>query len=263
MPRLPGRRRATGSPGIDDQILFLESETAAYSGQMAQSRDFTQRASDSAERASRTEAAAEYQAHAAIREALVGEDSLAKQDAAVAIAHSEGRNVEGFAAIAFALAGDAAQAAHLEDELTKNFPSDTIAQADYLPMARAATALRSRDSAQAIQDLEPSRAYEFGETNTEFTFAGYPVYLRGEAELAAKQPAAAIDAFQKILDRSHIAGNEPIGALAHLGLARAYAMQGDKTKAKAAYQDFLTLWLHAEPDVPILKQAKAEYAKLP
>ncbi len=254
--------RATGSPGIDDQILFLEAETAAYNGQMAQSRDLTQRASDSAERGSRTEAAAEYQAHAAIREALAGEDSLAKQDAQAAVARTNGRQVDGFAAIAFALAGDSAQAARLEDELNKNFPSDTKVQSDYLPMARAATALRSGDSGQAIQDLEVSRAYEFGESNTEFTFAGYPVYLRGEAELAAKQPAAAIAEFQKILNYPYIVANEPIGALAHLGLARAYATQGDTAKAKAAYQDFLTLWAHADPDVPILKQAKSEYAKL-
>ncbi len=254
--------RATGSPGIDDQILFLESETAAYNGQMVESRDFTQRASDSAERASRMEAAAEYQAHAAIREALAGQDSQAKQDAESAVALSKGRQVDGFAAIALALAGDSTQATRLEDELNKNVPSDTIAQTQYLPMARAATAMRSGDSARAIEDLEPSRPYEFGESNTDFTFAGYPVYLRGEAELAAKQPAAAIAEFQQILDRAYIIGNEPIGALAHLGLARAYAMQGDTAQAKAAYQDFLALWAHADPDVPILQQAKAEYAKL-
>ena len=254
--------RATGSPGIDDQILFLESETAAYNGQMAESRELAQRASDSAERASRPEAVAEYQAHAAIREALAGEDSLAKQDAEAAIAHARGRQVDGFAAIAFAVAEDSAQAARVEDELNKNFPSDTIVQSDYLSMARAATALRSGDSARAIQDLEASRAYEFGETNSSFTFAGYPVYMRGEAELAAKQPATAIVEFQKILDHSYIVGNEPIGALAHLGLARTYAMQGDTAKAKVAYQDFFALWQHADPDIPALKQAKAEYTKL-
>ncbi|MGH9716645.1 MAG: protein kinase domain-containing protein, partial [Candidatus Acidiferrales bacterium] len=254
--------RATGSPGIDDQILFLESETAAYNGQMAESRDFTQRASDSAERAGRAEAAAEYLAHSAIREALVGEDSLAKQDAAAAVAHAKGRHVDGFAALAFALAGDSAQAAHLEGELNKDFPADTIVQSDYLPMARAATAQRTGNSQQAVQDLEASRAYEFGETTQEFTFAGYPVYIRGEAEVAAKQPARAVAEFQKILDRSYIIGNEPIGALAHLGLARAYALEGDKEKARAAYQDFLALWKNADPDVPILKEAKAEYAKL-
>ncbi|MGA9884013.1 MAG: hypothetical protein WBQ34_09870, partial [Candidatus Acidiferrales bacterium] len=111
-------------------------------------------------------------------------------------------------------------------------------------------------------DLEASRAYEFGETTQEFTFAGYPVYIRGEAELAAKQPAQAVAQFQRILDRSYIIGNESIGALARLGLARAYAMRGDTAKAKGAYLDFLALWEHADPDVPILKQAKAEYAKL-
>ncbi|MGA9883920.1 MAG: hypothetical protein WBQ34_09400, partial [Candidatus Acidiferrales bacterium] len=111
-------------------------------------------------------------------------------------------------------------------------------------------------------DLEASRAYEFGETTQEFTFAGYPVYIRGEAELAAKQPAQAVAEFQKILDRSYIIGNEPIGALAHLGLARAYALEGDKGKARAAYQDFLALWKNSDPDVPILTEAKAEYAKL-
>ncbi len=120
----------------------------------------------------------------------------------------------------------------------------------------------SGDAERAIEALAASAPYELGETNTSFTFALYPVYLRGEAYLAAKQGAAAAAEFQKILDHAGVVGNEPIGALAHLGLARAYALSGDMPKAKAAYQDFFTLWNRCRPGLPILKEAKAEFAKL-
>jgi hypothetical protein len=113
-----------------------------------------------------------------------------------------------------------------------------------------------------LEALEASAPYEFGETNTTFTFAAYPVYLGGEAYLRVKNGHAAASEFQKILDHSGVVGNEPIGALAHLGLGCAYALSGDSTKAKTAYQDFFALWKNADPDVPLLNQAKAEYAKL-
>lgn len=130
-------------------------------------------------------------------------------------------------------------------------------------MARAATQLASRDGAKAVDAMSASQPYELGEFNTSMTFALYPVYLRGEAFLAAKRGAEAAGEFQKILDHPGVAGNEPIAALAHLGLGRAYALQGDAGKSKAAYQDFLALWKDADPNVSLLKEAKAEYAKLP
>jgi tetratricopeptide (TPR) repeat protein len=253
---------ATGKPGVDDQILFLESETAAYNGEFARSRELTRRAADSAQRASEKEAAAEYQSHASVREALAGDMPSAKQDARAALSLAAGRQVEGFSAIALGLAGDSAQAERLAADLGKRFSEDTIVKFNYLPMIRAATALHSSDGKRAIDALAASVPYELGQTNTSFTFALYPVYLRGEANLAAKQGAAAVTEFQKILDHAGVVGNEPLAALAHLGLGRAYTLAGDSAKSKTAYQDFFALWKDADPDVPILKQAKAEYAKL-
>jgi serine/threonine protein kinase/Flp pilus assembly protein TadD len=253
---------ATGKPGVDDQILFLQSETAAYNGEFAKSRELTRGAADSAQRANQKEAAAEYQSHSAVREALVGEMPLAKQDAQAAIAQAGGRHVEGFSAIALGLAGDSVQAERLAADLGKRFSEDTIVKFDYLPMTQAVIALHSGDGKRAIDALAASVPYELGETNTAFTFALYPVYLRGEAYLATKQGAAAAAEFQKILDRSGIVGNEPIAALAHLGLGRAYALAGDSAKSKIAYQDFFARWKDADPDVPILIAAKEEYAQL-
>ncbi len=253
---------ATGKPGVDDQILFLQSETAAYNGEFAKSRELTRGAADSAQRANQKEAAAEYQSHSAVREAITGDMPSAKQDAQIAIAQAAGRHVQGFSAIALGLAGDSSQAERLAADLGKRFSEDTIVKFDYVPMIQAAIALHSGDGKRAIDALAASVPYELGETNTAFTFALYPVYLRGEAYLATKQGAAAAAEFQKILDHSGVAGNEAIAALVHLGLGRAYALAGDNGKSKAAYQDFLTLWKDADPDIPILIAAKAEYAKL-
>jgi hypothetical protein len=129
-------------------------------------------------------------------------------------------------------------------------------------MARSALALNSGNAQAALDALTAAAPYELGHTNEDFTFAVYPVYFRGQAYLAEKNGDAAAAEFQKILDHAGVVGNEPIGALAHLGLGRACAVSGDSTKAKTAYQDFFALWKNADPDVPILKEAKAEYAKL-
>ena len=254
--------RAMGKPGIEDQILFLQSETATYGGEFTKARELTQRAADSALRAQEKETAAEYQAHDSVREALAGNKALAKQEAQSVIAGSDGRHSEGFSAIALGMAGDSAQAERLAGDLAKRFPQDTIVQFDYLPMIRAAVALQSGKAAEALAALAASVPYEMGQTNSAFTFALYPAYLRGEAYLAVRQGAAAASEFQKILDHPGVIGNQPIGALARLGLGRGYALSGDTTRAKIAYQDFLSLWKHADPDSPTLKDAKAEYAKL-
>ena len=253
---------ATGKPGVDDQILFLESETAAYKGEFAKSHELTRRAADSAERTNENETAAEYLGHSAVREALVGNMDAAKQDAKASMLRSDSKQGNAYSAIALALAGDSAQAARLSDDLRKNFPVDTIVQYDYLPMIRAAAALHSRYASRALGALAEAEPYELGQTNYSFTFALYPVYLRGEAYLAAKQGAAAQVEFQKILDHYGAVGNQPIGALARLGLARSYTLQGDIPKARTAYSDVLSLWKNADPDVPLLKEAKAEFAKL-
>jgi len=253
---------AEGKTGVEDQMLLLESETAAYNGEFAKSRELTRRAADSAQRAGEKEAAGEYEAHASIREALAGNMDFAKQEAQAALVQASGREVESLSAIALGLAGDSAQAERLAADLGKRFPEDTIEQFNYLPMVRAAIALRSGDGGRAVDALAPAAPYELGETNTSFTFALYPVYLRGETYLAAKQGTAAVNEFQKILDHTGVVGNELIGALAHLGLGRAYALAGDNAKGRAAYEDFLALWKDADPNIPILQQAKAEYAQL-
>jgi eukaryotic-like serine/threonine-protein kinase len=175
---------------------------------------------------------------------------------------SKGKRVTSFAALALALAGDSSGATELADELAKRFPEDTIVQTEFLPMAHAAVALRGGDAARAVTALQAAAPYELGEFNDVFTFGLYPVYLRGEAYLAAKQGAEATGEFQKVLDHPGVAGYEPIGAMAHLGLGRAYALSGDSAKAKNSYREFFALWADADADVPVLVQAKAENAKL-
>ena len=252
-----------GIPGVEDQMLFLESETAACGGQFGKARDLARQAAESARRAQEKETAAEYQGHSSLREALVGETALAKEDAQSALAEIKGKHGEGFSAIAFALGGDVANANRSIDDLTERFPQDTVVQTQYLPMARSALDLNSGNAAAALDALSAAAPYELGHTNADFTFALYPIYFRGQAYLAANNGASAAGEFQRILDHANIVGNEPIGALAHLGLARAYSLSGSTAKAKTAYQDFFTFWKDANSDIPLLIQAKAEYAKLP
>jgi eukaryotic-like serine/threonine-protein kinase len=249
-----------GKPGFEDAMLYGESDTAAYAGQFAKARELTRRAVDSAQRADEKETAAGYQAEAALREALAGNVALAKQQAQSALALSNGKDVEAIVAITLGLAADSAQATRLADDLAKLFPEDTVVQFDYLPMIRAASL--GKDSDKAITALAPASPYELGAVVQTLSFALYPVYLRGTAYLAAKQGSSATAEFQKILDHPGVVINEPIGSLAHLDLARAYALSGDTAKARTAYQDFFALWKDADPGVPVLRQAKAEYAKL-
>ena len=244
-----------GKPGVEDIMLDVESDTAAYGGQFAKARELTRRASDSAQRADKKETAAGYEAEAALREALVGNMSQAKQQAQAALALSTSIYVEGGSAIALGLAGDAPQATRLAADVAKRLPENTMVQFGFLPMIHAAAALQSGSANNALEALVPAAPYELGS-------GLYPAYQRGEAYLAAHQGSAAAAEFQKILYHACVVQNDLIGALAHLGLARAYAFSGDTVKAKSAYQDFLGLWKDADPDIPILKQAKAEYAKL-
>jgi len=246
-----------GKPGYEDQVLYNESDTAAFVGQFAKARELTRRAAESARRADEKETAAGYEAKAGVREALAGNMALAKQQAQAALALSNARDVAGMSVIALGRAGDFAQANWLAADLGKRFPEDTIAQLNYLPMIHAAAALRGRDTGKAIEALAAAGPYELG-----VGFSLYSIYLRGEAYLAAKQGIAAVVEFQKILDHPGVVANELIGALAHLQLGRAYAMSGETVKAETAYQAFLALWKDADPDIPILRQAKAEYAKL-
>jgi tetratricopeptide (TPR) repeat protein len=246
-----------GKPGYEDLMLYLESNTAAYGGELAKARELTRRSVDSAQRADQKETAAGRRAGAAIREALAGNVALAMQEARAAVELANGQYVKAFSALALVLAGDSAQAERLASDLSKRFPEDTIVQFEYLPMIHAAIGLRSSYAGKAVEALAVAAPYEMG-----YAAGLYPVYLRGEAYLAARQGHAAEIEFQKILDHPGVVENDLIGALAHLGLGRAYALAGDIAKARTAYQDFFALWKNADPVIPILMQAKAEYAKL-
>jgi len=246
-----------GKPGFEDTMLLYESQTAGYAGQFAKKRELVRRAADSATRADEKETGAFDLTVAAVQEATAGNLALAKQQAQAALQISNGRDVQGQSAIALALAGDSAQALRLADDLAKRFPEDTIVQTLYLPMIHGAEALQSGNAAKAVELLAAAAPYELGSNA-----GGYPAYIRGEAYLKLGQGSAALAEFQKIVDNPAVIQNDPVGALAHLGLARAYALSGDTTKARTAYQDFLGLWKDADPEIPILKEAKAEYAKL-
>ena len=255
---------STAKTGIEDDLLGLEAETAAYSGQLKGAREFSRRAMDSAERAQEKEAAATYATLSALHEALFGNAEEARRRATLAMGLSAGRDVQYGAALAFLYAGDDARARTLADDLGKRFPEDTIVQFNFLPTLRAKLAVSKGNASEAIESLRTATPYELGQT-TSSTYgwtALYPVYARGEAYLATHQGNEAATEFQKILDHLGIVVNELIGALAHLQIGRAYAMQGDTAKAKAAYQDFLTLWKDADPDISVLIAAKSEYAKL-
>jgi len=247
-----------GMPGVEDVLLANEADKEAYFGHLRKARELSRQAVVSAERAEEKETAAGYEAEAAQREALFGNVAEARQRTAAALRLSTGRDVHNGAALALALAGDAARAQTLADDLSKRFPADTIVQFNFLPTIRAQVMLSRNDSSKAIGVLQASSPYELGAVGN----ALYPVYVRGEAYLAGHQGSEAAAEFQKILDHRGVVVNEPIAALAHLGLARAHTLQGDTAKARAAYKDFLANWRDADPDIPILKQAKVEYAKL-
>jgi hypothetical protein len=233
-----------------------------YGGQITKARALMRRAIESANALDEKEAAALYQAEAAVREALVGNPDLAKHQARAALALSKGRDAEALSAIALGLAGDSAYATRLADDLGNHFPENTIVQSNYLPTIRAAVLLRSGDAGKAIETLAAATPYELGTNFVTLNFVLYPVYLRGQAYLAAKQGAAAAAEFQKILEHPGVVRSEPIGAFAHLQMARALVLAGDKIKAMTAYQEFFTLWKDADSDIPILKAAKAEYGGL-
>jgi eukaryotic-like serine/threonine-protein kinase len=251
-----------GKPGAEDPLLSAQSDTDAYYGRLTKARDFTRRAVDSAIRADSKETAALWQVNAALREAELGSAAAAKQGVTAALAQAPGRDVKVLGALALARVGDTARAKAMIEELEKSNPTNTVLKLYWLPTLKAAIELNGGNSAQALESLEAAAPYELGEPPPTQEGTLYPAYLRGQAYLLARQGQAAATEFQKFLDHRGIVVNFPLGALAHLGLARAYALSGDTAKAKTAYQDFFALWKDADPDIPILKEAKAEYAKL-
>jgi len=254
--------------------LALGSDTEAYAGHLKRARELTNQAVDSAIRADSKENGATWRALAAQREAVYGYAALARQAAAVVMKlapESPGATAE--AAFAFALAGDAARAEHLARDLGKRFPMDTQIQSLWLPAIQAQLSLDRKEPSHALETLQAASAIELGQIEFVINLSClYPAYVRGEAYLAAGQGNAAAAEFQKILNHSGMVWNCWTGALAHLGVARANALRARtsqgadadaaRTRALAAYKDYLTLWKDADPDIPILKQAKSEYAKL-
>jgi len=252
----------TGKPGAEDALLSAQSDTEAYYGRLAKARDSSRRAVDSAVRADSKETAALWQVNAALREAECGNVASAKQGVTAALALAPGRDVKVLAALTLARVGDISRAKAIVGELEKSNPLNTVLKLYWLPTLKAAIELSGGNSAQALVFLEAAAPYELGTPPPTQEGTLYPVYLRGQTQLVAHNGPAAAAEFQKFLNHRGIVLNFPLGALAHLGLARAYAVQGDIGKARTAYQDFFAFWKDADPDIPILKEAKEEYAKL-
>jgi tetratricopeptide (TPR) repeat protein len=261
---------AMGKPGLEENLLATQADTQAWYGKLKDARELTRRAIDSAEHNDAKETAAFYQAESALREVEAGNLEAARDGANAAMKLAPNHDVRAMTALALARAGDTAAAEKLASELDKTFPLDTRVQRYWLPTIRAAVAIGRKDLNRAVELLKETSAIELG-TPTVFGLALFPVYVRGEAYLALHDGDRAAPEFQKFIDRRGLVGNSPWGALARLGLARSYALQAQSAqgagaeatrgKARAAYQDFLTLWKDADPDIPILKEAKAEYAK--
>ncbi|MGA2299759.1 MAG: protein kinase [Candidatus Acidiferrum sp.] len=252
---------AMGKPGTEDVLLAAQADTEGWYGNLKNAHELTGRAVDSAQHNDAKERAAAYQAVAALREVEAGNREQARAEAKAALKLAPNRDVRAIAALALARAGDTAGAEKLAVELDKTFPLDTLVHRYWLPTIRAGVALERKDPNRAIELLKTVSPIELGQPSNIISWL-CPVYVRGEAYLMLHDGHRASAEFQKFIDHRGIVVNFPWGALARLGLARAYALQGDTAKAKAAYQDFLTLWKDADPDIPILIAAKAEYAKL-
>jgi tetratricopeptide (TPR) repeat protein len=253
---------ALGRPGEEDQMLNTHADTQAYYGRMVKARDLARQAADSAVRADAKETAAQWLAFQAIREVEVGNAGAARQAVARALALAPGRDVRVLSALALARAGESTQSKAILEALKKSEPSNTFLKVYWFPVIEASMAIAQRAPDRAVIALEPSLPYELGNPSPEIAGTLHPAYLRGLAYLAEKNGPAAAAEFQKLLDHQGIVQNFLLGSLAHLQIGRAYAMSGDRRKAKTAYQDFFALWKDADPDIPILKEAKAEYAKL-
>jgi len=247
-----------GKPGEEDILLAAQADTEAYYGRMKNAREWSRRAKESVARSGSKETAAMYQAIAAVREAELGNGNLARQAAQLALRLAPEWDVKILAAMAFARAGDEGRAQGLAQELSEN-PLYTTRNLYWLPIIRAMIQT-DRDPVKALRLLEPAAQFDLGEVPPINCLCS--IYVRGEAYLRAQRAKEAAVEFRKILDHRGIALNSIQGSLAHLGIARAYAMEGDLVVARAAYQDFFALWKDADPDIPILKDAKAEYAKL-
>jgi serine/threonine protein kinase/tetratricopeptide (TPR) repeat protein len=251
---------AAGRPGDEDDLLSAQADSEAYYGRLRKAREFSRRAADSAARGGSNETAELWQMDEALREAEFGNTASAKQIVSQMMALRPSREVSIEAALTLARLGETERAKATIADLERKDPFNTVLRFYWLPTLSAAVDITSGTPTAALMSLEATAAYELGAPPP--TGCLYPAYVRGQAYLLAKNGAAAASEFQKLLDHPGALGNQPIGALAHLQLGRAYVMIGDNAKAKASYQDFLMLWRDADADIPILKQAQGEYAKL-
>jgi tetratricopeptide (TPR) repeat protein len=256
-------------PGAEDMIADRQAFVWAYSGHVEKANSMAERAADLNQPPDQRGRKALIEIGPALWEALFGNVSAAKKRAIAAADLSTDRDVEYGAAFVLALSGEPSRSRALAKDLDTRFPEDSAVQSIYLPQIRALLALnddsKEGGASKAIELLQVARPYDRGiPPSGAPMFIGifYPIYVRGLAYLAAHQGSEAATEFRKILDGRSVVVSDPIGALAHLQLARAFVLSGDKTRAKTAYQDFLTLWRDADPDIPILKQAQAEDAKL-
>lgn len=265
---------STGKPGAEDWITDNQAFALSYFGHLREARGVTERAEDFARKAGLHEREAQYEAAAAVREALFGNALQARRNAKASLALSKGRDVEYGAAIGFAHGGDTSMLRTLANDMEKRFPEDTLVRFSYTPTLRALIEVDSGTPSRAIEILRTVGPYELGLATDSVGSTGalYPIYVRGEAYLALHQGAEAVAEFRKILDHPGIVLSDPISALAHLQLGRAYACEAKSSRgaeadaaramARAAYKDFFTLWKDADSDIPILEQAKAESGEL-
>ena len=249
----------TGKPGFENEALFARAQALAHAGQLRKSEEFTNRAVDSAERSNLKDAAANYLAASALRRVLAGDPASAISRAQAALALSNDRDTQAIAAIALGLAGEFSKAQRIADDLSRRNPEHTRVKFVYVPAIQAGIALSAGNGPKAVEALSPASPYDLGASPGATLLIPY---LRGLAYLQAKQGPAAAAEFQRILDHWGLAGYNPLSSLAHLGLAHSYALAGDSAKARSAYQEFLTLWKDADPDLPLLAQARAEFANL-
>lgn len=256
--------QAKNSPGGADWITNIEAFILAYEGRLQQSRTMTRRARDMAVQAHQPERAAMFEAGAAVREAFFGNRAEAKQKAEAALDLSRNRDVEYGAVLALAASGESARSQALVNDLDKRFPEDTCVRFAYLPTVRAIMVLNGGNASEAIELLKGAEPYDVAFPCSWFGSFGnlYSPYVRGQAYLAVHRYAEAAGEFQKVLGHPGIVFADPVRVMAHLQLGRALAISGDRAKARAAYQDLLALWKDADADIPIVKRAQAEYAKL-
>ena len=254
---------ASGKPG-EDILLSFESDTEAFYGRLDGARELSKRAAETARRNGSAETAAAWQMDAALREAEFNDITRSRQDIATALAAAPTRDVNILAALASARIGDADRAKQMADDLAERFPLNTVINHYWLPAIYASIEIKRGNPAKAIDILQAAQPYELGSPLPQFEVGGslYPVYLRGLAYLSLQKGAEAAAEFRKFLDHRGVAVNCPLAALARLQLGRAYVLSGDSIKARSSYQEFFALWKDAEPDIPVLKQAKAEYQQI-